>query len=77
MVLPISVSQLENISFVIHTQPLATYDAGSDKIRLKHLGFAKWPTVRGHNFCVLVELQQNEAINLFLLFLPPAHFSLP
>jgi hypothetical protein len=32
---------------VIHARPLATYDAGSDEMPLKHLGFAKWPTIRG------------------------------
>jgi hypothetical protein len=54
--LSISISQLKNISFVIHAWPLATY-AGSVDMPLKHLGFAKWPTIKGSNLCVPVELQ--------------------
>jgi hypothetical protein len=40
MVLSISISQLNNISFVFYARSLAVYDAGSDEMLLKHLGFA-------------------------------------
>jgi hypothetical protein len=70
MVLSVSKSQLQNISFVIHARPLTIYDAGSDEMPLKHLGFSKWPTIRGWNLRVLVELQQNKAVNFSLCFLP-------